>query len=114
MDASRDHGGEGAGPTPFEAFLCSAAACSAIDVVSILEKKRQTVKEYRIEFSFEQKEGEFPHPLENLRVTHVIRGENIDPSAIEQAVRLSDEKYCSVIASLRANVSVSSDWKVEP
>lgn len=113
MDATADHGGEGAGPSPFEAFLSSAAACSAVDVISILEKKQQTITRYHVEIeSVRRVEGDFPHPLVNLKLTHVVEGKDIDPNAVAQAVKLSDEKYCSVIASLRERVSVTSLWKV--
>ena len=113
MDASRDHGGEGLGPSPIEALVCSAAACSAMDVISILQKKRQVVTSYHITIDYDrQEEGDYPRPITGLRLTHVLAGEDLDPAAVERAVQLSDEKYCSVIASLRANVSVVSGWKI--
>jgi len=96
-----------------EAFLASGAACSAMDVLQILEKKRQKVASYRIEIEGERSpEGTYPRPYVSLVFRHVVEGDNIDENAVEQAVRLSDEKYCSVIATLRAAPHVSSVFEV--
>jgi uncharacterized OsmC-like protein len=69
MDGHPESGGQGLGPTPMEALLAAAAACSAMDVVSILEKKRQNVTAYRIEIEGERPpEGEWPRPFTRLTV----------------------------------------------
>jgi putative redox protein len=96
-----------------EAFIASGAACSAMDVLQILEKKRQKVTSYRIEVEGEQSaEGGYPHPYTSLTFRHIVEGENLDRNAVEQAIRLSDEKYCTVIATLRAAPKVSSVFEV--
>lgn len=113
MDASPDHGGNGLGPSPFGTLLCATACCSAMDVISILEKKQQKVTSYRVEVEYEQgPEGEYPRPITRMKVKHVVDGENIDLDSVAKAVELSDQKYCSLIASLRANVDVKSVWEV--
>lgn len=114
MDGHPESGGQGLGPTPMEALLAAAAACSAMDVVSILEKKRQTVASYRIEIEGERgPEGEWPRPFTRLSVRHVLSGEGLDPVAVARAVELSDTKYCSVLATLRAAPEVTSSWAIE-
>lgn len=115
MDAPPDDESQRSlGPTPFEAFQASLAACSAIDVLMILNKKRQIVTEYRVEVDGERPEpGKFPRPFTSMVVRHYLKGKNLDPGAVERAVQLSDEKYCSVAATLRANPKVSAEWIIE-
>jgi putative redox protein len=111
FDASPSSGGEG--PTPMEVLLCAVAACSAMDVVSILEKKRQTVASYRVEVAGERPpEGVWPRPFTSIKVTHILSGEGLDPVAVARAVSLSDEKYCSVTATLRTTPEIVSEWKI--
>lgn len=113
MDAYPESGGQDLGPTPMEAFVASGAACSAMDVIQILEKKRQKITSYRIEVDGERtEEGVYPRPYVTMTFRHIVEGENIDPVAVEQAVKLSDEKYCSVIATLRAAPTVTSTYEV--
>ncbi|MCW5943578.1 MAG: OsmC family protein [Fimbriimonadaceae bacterium] len=112
MDTHPDFGGS-EGPTPMETLLAAAAACSGIDVVDILRKKRQKVTAYRIEVEAERtEEGVYPRPFRKVVLRHVLSGDDLDPDAVAQAVRLSDEKYCSVVATLRMAPSVESEWTV--
>jgi putative redox protein len=113
MDSIPEHGGRNLGPSPFEALISSIAACSAIDVVSILEKKRQKIEKYTIEVTWTRPEdGVYPRPIVSAVVTHKLSGETLDPEAVQKAVALSDEKYCSVIASLRTPVDITSKAEV--
>ena len=114
LDAHPDFGGVGAGVSPVEALLASAAACSGIDVLSILEKKRQTVTSYRIEVDGEQPApGTWPRKFSSITLRHVLKGPNLDPVAVARAVELSDAKYCTVVATLRAAPTVVSEWRIE-
>lgn len=115
MDATVDHGGQGLGPSPFGTMLCAAAGCSALDVISILQKMRQDVTSYKVQVEYEQgPEGVYPRPILRMTVRHIVEGPNIDEEAVRKAVELSDQKYCSIIASLRSNVDVKSVWDVNP
>lgn len=112
FDTYADEGGDG-GPTPIEGLVASLAACSAMDVVSILQKMRQPVEGYRVEVEWERSpQGEWPRPVVSIRVRHVLKGE-LDPAAVEKAVRLSDEKYCGVTATLRQPPRLETVWEVE-
>jgi putative redox protein len=114
MDAHPEFGGDGLGPTPVEALLSSAAACSAMDVVGILEKKRQVITGYRIEVEWQRApEGKYPRPILSMIIRHVLEGENLDASAVQKAVELSDQKYCSVVATLRQAPSVVSEFRID-
>lgn len=113
MDAYPEDGKPTQGPTPVEALLSSIAACSAMDVVNILEKKRQKVESYRVEVEGERlPPGTWPRPFLSVRVKHVLKGQ-IDPDALARAVELTDEKYCSVIATLRQSPKIESIWEIE-
>lgn len=106
--------GEGAA-TPIEAFVSSLAACSAMDVVSILQKMRQPIESYSLEVEWERGPRDvYPRPVVSITVRHIVRGAGIDPTAVEKAVKLSDEKYCGVTASLRTPPKIETVWTIEP
>ncbi|MDH4389164.1 MAG: OsmC family protein [Fimbriimonas sp.] len=114
MDASHDNESAPKGPTPLEVLVASLAACSAVDVVGILAKKRQIVESYRIEVEGTRPEpGTYPRPFTALTVRHILTGQNLDPVAVERAVSLSDEKYCSVAATLRQQPTISTEIVIE-
>lgn len=114
MDSYAEPGGVSQGVTPMEALLASTAACGAMDVVSILEKKRQPLTSYRIEIEGERPPaGEWPRPYTSIRIRHIVTGVDIDPAAVARAVELSDEKYCSVMATLRFGPKIETSWRID-
>jgi putative redox protein len=113
FDTDPDHGGGIAGPQPLETMLASLAACSAMDVIGILQKKRQVVTNYRVIIEGDRPPpGEWPRPITKIRIRHIVTGENIDNDAVARAVELSDTKYCSVSATLRQSPDIESTWEV--
>jgi putative redox protein len=113
LDGHPDFGGQGLGPTPLEALLCALGACTGMDVISILEKKRQVVTRYTVEVTGERaEEGSSPRPYVSLHVKHIVEGENLDPASVQRAVELSDEKYCHVAATLRGAPKITREWVV--
>jgi len=114
MDAYPEEGQKSKGPTPVEALLASIGACSAMDVVAILVKKRQVVTAYRVEVEgVRAPVGEWPRPFLALTVRHILTGKNLEPDAVQRSIELTDEKYCSVIATLREAPKVESVWVIE-
>lgn len=108
MDAYPEVGGQGLGPTPLEAFVSAVAACSAMDVISILGKKQQKVTSYKIEIDGERgPEGVYPRGYVSLTIKHLVEGPGLDDVAVARAVQLSDEKYCSVMATIRTAPKIS-------
>ena len=96
-------GGVSLGVRPMEALLASLGSCTAFDVVEILQKRRTPVESYRIELTGERAE-EHPRRYTRIHVRHVVSGEGITQKSLERAVELSHDKYCSVAASLNANI----------
>jgi len=113
LDAHPESGGSGNGPTPVEALLASVAACSAMDVISILRKKKQEVTSYTVEVEHERApEGEWPRPITKFSIRHIVTGPNVDPEAVARSIQLSDEKYCTVMATLRLSPPIESTYEV--
>jgi putative redox protein len=94
-----------------ELLLVALAGCSAVDVSSILRKKRQKVKSIKID-AVGKRRDEFPRVYENIKLTYTVIGENIDKKAVESAVRLSVDKYCSVYAMLSKAVPIQVEIQV--
>jgi putative redox protein len=92
--------GEGdAGARPAELLGAALGGCTAMDVISILRKKRQAVRHYEVRVSGVQGE-DHPHAFSRFDVVHVIDGDAIDPEAVRRAIELSATRYCSVGATL--------------
>jgi putative redox protein len=98
--------------TPMELLLIALGGCTAVDVVSILKKKRERVTSYRVEVRGLRRE-EYPRKFTRMEVRHVLRGRGLSEKAVAQAVELSETKYCSVAASLRPAVEIVSSYVIE-
>ena len=91
--------GTNAGPSPMELVLIALAGCTAMDVASILEKQRQPVTGLEVVVEAERA-PEHPKVYTGYEVTYVVHGADVDRGAVERAVALSEDKYCSVGAML--------------
>ncbi len=100
-----------AAATPMELLLLALGGCTGVDVISILKKKRQQVTDYRIEVSGERRE-EYPRAYTRLFVKHIVRGHDVSEQAVAQAVELSDQKYCSVAATLRGTAEIVTSYEI--
>lgn len=89
------------GPTPMELVLMGVAGCTAMDVVSILQKKRLRLRGVDVRINGEQA-AEYPKRYTHIRIEYVVRGQGVTAKAVEQAIELSETKYCSAMASLDA------------
>ena len=97
-----DSGDGGSGPSPMEMVLIGVAGCSAIDVISIMEKKRARVTAFQVNITGERAE-EYPKRYTDIQIEFVMWGKEIKPKALEQAIQLSETKYCGAMASLNAD-----------
>ena len=97
--------------SPMELLLVALGGCTAVDVVSILRKKRERVTGYRVEVRGTRRD-EHPRAFTRIEVRHVLRGHGLSERAVSQAVSLSEEKYCSVAATLRPAAEIVSTFEI--
>jgi putative redox protein len=98
-------------PTPMELLLISVAACTAADVISILQKKRQDVTEYRVKVAGTRAE-DHPRKYETFHVHHIVHGRGVSEAAVARAIELSDTKYCSVSATVRPTAVITTSFEI--
>lgn len=110
MDASQENGGDGAAASPMEMVLMGLAGCSGMDVVSILRKKRMNLWTMEIVLNAERAD-DHPRVFTKVDVTFMFRGEDLKEKALEDAVRLSMEKYCSVAGMINKTAEIT--WNVK-
>lgn len=112
FDAPKAYGGEETALSPMENVLASLAACSSFHVLTILRKKRQKVTGYSVEATAERREDPPPRVFTRIHLKYKIKGENINPQAVETAIKLSEEKYCSVGGMLKKAVEITSSFEI--
>lgn len=100
------------GAKPIELVAIALAGCTAFDVINILRKKRQTVTSYAVRCEADQR-SDPPQVFTDVRIHHVIHGE-VDPAAVEDAIRLSEEKYCSVGAMVKQTAQLHTTYEIVP
>jgi putative redox protein len=102
----------GTGPKPIELVAVGLAGCTAFDVITVLRQKfHQKVTGYEVRVEADQAERP-PQVFTSVRIHHVVTGFEIDPAAIEQAIRLSEEKYCSVGAMVKQTASLHTTYEI--
>jgi putative redox protein len=112
MDASKQGGGEGSGFSPLQLLLAVLGGCTGIDIVDIMKKQRQRVDVLEIMVSGERVK-EPPRIYSNIHVEYRVKGEGIREKAVKRAIQLSEDKYCSVGAMLRAKAKVTSNYVIQ-
>ena len=99
------------GPSAMELVLMGAGTCSAYDVVSILEKGRQTVEDVTVELDADRAE-EPPKVFTRIHLNFIVKGRAVDPAKVARAIELSVEKYCSATAMLEKTAKVTHAFEV--
>lgn len=113
LDSDAVHGGVGSGFRPMELLLAGLGACTAMDVISILRKKRQNVTAYRIEVSGTQAE-EYPRVFTDITIRHILQGNELSSDGVQRSIALSEEKYCPAFAMLSKATSITSTFEIQP
>ena len=98
-------------PSPVEILLVALGSCTAVDVIGILQKKRQKVFSYSVEVSGERRD-DYPRSYTNMKVHHILTGSNLSGKAVSHAIELSETKYCSVADTLRPKVEIQSTFEI--
>lgn len=110
-DGAKKVGGNEEGAKPTELLLFGVAGCTGMDVLKMLEKMRQKVTHFEIEVVGKQPD-EYPKPFKDMEIRYVLRGENLDPRKIEQAISLSQEKYCAVSLTVSTACNVTTSYQI--
>jgi putative redox protein len=102
----------GTGPKPIELVAVALAGCTAFDVITILRQKyHQKVTGYEVRVEADQAERP-PQVFTDVRIRHVVTGYEIDAAAVQEAIRLSEEKYCSVGAMVKQTASLHTNYEI--
>lgn len=112
MDADDAAGGHNAGFRPMELLLVGFGGCSGMDVISILRKKRQAVSGLEINVRGDKKE-DYPKIYKEIHIEYIVKGKGIEKTAVERAIQLSLDKYCSVGATLAKAGTITHSFRIE-
>jgi len=104
FELAMDNESGGSAPRPMELLATAIGGCTAMDVISILGKKRQDVSSYAVAVRAEQRDAH-PHAFRRVEVIHEVTGPAIDPEAVHRAIELSATRYCSVSAGLASGIT---------
>lgn len=107
LDAAEPAGGHDAGFRPTELIAIGLVSCTGMDVISILKKKRQVVTAFEVKAHI-QRASDHPKVFTHIEIEYIVTGKNIDLSAVERAVQLSEERYCPSIAMLRKAAEITN------
>jgi len=110
---STQDNGNAVGVNPSEMLLVALGACTGVDVVDILAKKRTPVSSLEIEIHSEQ-DPEPPWTFRKIHMIYRLRGKGLTAPGVEQAIKLSEGQYCSVAATIRGVAAISWEYTIEP
>ena len=102
---------EGIGIKPSDLLPIALAACTAVDMVEILEKKRMPISFLEISSNSEQDQDP-PWTFRKIHLHFKVSGKNLTEAGVEQAIHLAEEKYCSVAATIRATAQITFDFEI--
>jgi putative redox protein len=105
-------GGDQEGIEPMELVAIGLAGCTALDVISILQKKRQDVTAFEVQVHADRA-TDFPKVFTNIIIEYIVAGHNIEPAAVERSIELSATKYCPVQAMLSSACNIEHKYSIK-
>lgn len=111
MDGAPAAGGRNLAPRPMELLLAGAGGCTSFDVITILRKGRQDVVDCAVRLSAQRAE-EDPKVFTRIDMHFVVTGRGLKPEAVERAIKLSAEKYCSASIMLGKTAEMHHSWEI--
>ena len=96
---------------PMNLLLCALGSCTGMDIVNILRKQKQNPTSFQVLLRGERNE-EYPKYYKKIEVRYIVKGKDVEKNAVERAIRLSREKYCSVEATLLRNPEIVSSYEI--
>ena len=111
MDGAPEAGGQNLGPRPMEMLLMGLGGCTTFDVVLILKKGRQDIRDCVVEIEAERAQVD-PKVFTDIHLHFIITGHDLNPQTVERALHLSAEKYCSASIMLKNTVNITHDYEI--
>lgn len=111
MDGAPEAGGRNLAPRPMELLLAGAGGCTSFDVIMILKRGRQDVTDCIIKLTAERAEVD-PKVFTRIHLHFVVTGHGLKPEAVERAIKLSAEKYCSASIMLGKTAEITHSWEI--
>jgi len=111
MDASPEIGGTNQGMRPMQLLLSAMGGCSSIDLINILKKQKQPLKDLKVTITGEREKDKVPALFTEVHAHFRLFG-NLDPDKVQKAVSLSVEKYCSVAKTLEKTAKVTYSFEI--
>jgi putative redox protein len=111
IDASPEIGGTDQGMRPMQLLLSAMGSCSTIDIISILRKQKQNLKDIKITVTGDREKDKVPSLFTNIRVHFRLYGD-LDENKVKKAVSLSVEKYCSVVKILERTATITHSFEI--
>jgi putative redox protein len=111
MDGAPDAGGRNLAPRPMELVLAGAGGCASFDVVLILRRGRQAIAGCDVKLTAERADSD-PKVFTRIHFHFTVRGRDLKPEAVERAIKLSAEKYCSASIMLGKTAEMSHSWEI--
>ncbi len=112
IDGAPENGGRNLGVRPMEMMLMGLGSCTAFDVVMILEKSREKVTACEVSLESERA-TEDPKVFTKVKMIYRLKGENLKVAAVERAIKLSADKYCSASKMFEKTATIEHEWIVE-
>jgi putative redox protein len=111
LDMAANEGGDGAGPQPMELLLVALAGCAGMSNLLILRKRKQDVRSYEIRIHGERA-ASYPQIFTEITVEHLITGKELQPEIVERALRMTEEKYCSVSVTVEKTAHIQHTYQL--
>jgi putative redox protein len=111
MDGAPEAGGRNLAPRPMELMLAGAGGCTAFDVVLILKRSRQDIRDCSVRLEADRADTD-PKVFTHIRFHYTVTGKNLRPDAVERAIHLSAEKYCSASIMLGKTATITHEWNI--
>ncbi len=103
---------EGIGMKPSELLLVALGACSSVDVVGILQKRKAVITRYEVQVTAQQDEDP-PWTFRTIHLKYILAGQGLKEKDVAKAIELSEGKYCSVAATLKGKANITTEYVIE-
>ena len=104
--------GVSVGVSPMRALLTSLGACTGMDVVAILKKRKQKLRSLKVRLSGERPKYGLPKPWTSIHIKYILAGDSLDKKYVEEAIDESTEKFCSVGATLQPTAKITHSYEI--